>query len=220
MAGKPRAECKIVSEQSWALAREDYLSGMSAQAVCERHGMGVAGLRGRAHREGWTKAAHAAANAPALAPPASDASGPPLTQEGIARSALARASAALTAGRPAEAEAIVRTLDHVLALAADLEPEPDEVTLGQAMDRNRKIWRTMTVYAEELAEHMLGDGEVYERHARRAFAWRAAHLGPEAEARDRAYAERMGWAEWLYDAEGRLTPDPEAAGDEEIRQWI
>lgn len=206
MAGKPRAECRIVSEAVWARARADYLSGMTAPAVAARHGVGVGGLRGRIAREGWSKAAHAAENA--SRPEAVELSDAPLEPHGIAKGALARASAALMAGRPAEAEAIVRALADVQALAvhvAESEPIPLEV----AAARSRSLARTLVEVSQELAQHMLEDGEVREEFARWAFAWREARFGPEAAARDRAYAERMGWAGWLYDAEGRLTEEPE-----------
>ena len=206
MAGKPRAECKIVSEEVWARARDDYLSGMTAPAVAKRHGMG--GLRGRIFREGWSKAAHAARNAPPL-PPAGDLADPPLDAEGIGRGALARASAALLAGRPAEATAIVQALRDVVKLA---EVFPPLRSLDEARARNWNIALNLQDIVRTICEHLVGDGEVFERDARWAFAWRAEHLGPEAEARDRAYAERMGWTAWLYDAEGRLTPDPDEAG--------
>lgn len=159
MAGKSRAECKIVSEAVWARAKADYLSGMTAGAVAERHGMGVGGLRGRIQRERWSKAAHAAANAPPL-PPAADPSQAPLDPEDIQRGALARASAALLAGRPAEATAIVEALDAVLDLASQIP-----ITLEEAVERNVQVFRTLKETVRELAEHLLGDGEVFERAA-------------------------------------------------------
>lgn len=137
MAGKPRAECKIVSGETWSRARHDYLSGMTAPAVAARHGVGVGGLRGRIQREGWTKVAQAAANAPQ--PPSPEgASDAPLGPEAIRKGACSARGAPSPSGRPASA--------------------------------------------------------------------------PKTAARDGAHAERMGWADWLYDADGQITPGPEEDG--------
>jgi len=206
VAGKPRAECRIVSEAVWARGRQDYEGGMTAQAVADLHGMTVAAIRGRINREGWSRAAHSARNSPPSF--VSDVTDAPTEPEAIRRGALARASAALLAGRPAEATAIVQALDAVLELAVAAQPA---IPLEEALARNLGLARSLQDTVRGLAEQLLGDGEVFERDARWAFAWRAKHLGPEAEARDRAYAARMGWTDWLFDADGRLTPEPTEA---------
>jgi hypothetical protein len=206
MAGKPRAECKIVSEATWALARADYLAGMTAPAVAERHGMAVGGLRGRIAREGWSKKGHAARNAPPPEPAA--VAEAPIDPDGISRAALRRASAALAGGRPEEAKAVVAALEDVLELAGAVQFEAEgRMNLDEAVHRFPHLEGALWDYAAWLAERLLEDGEVPERYARRAFAWRAARLGPEAAARDRLYADGMGWSGWLYDAEGELTPE-------------
>jgi hypothetical protein len=205
MTGKPRALCAIVPEAVWAMARIDYEQGMSAKAVCARYGMREPGLRGRAHREGWRKSgvgglAAEAVRVEAVAPPAAPVSPAPIHPLDVARGALARASEALMAGRPAEAVAIVRALDDVLPIAeafgVDHEVHDLEVTVQAA--------------AAMLAERILGDGEVSERHAAFAFRWRAEHLGEAAAAQDRHYAERMGWTPRLYDEAGRLRVEAES----------
>jgi hypothetical protein len=210
MVGKPRALCLIAPEEVWARAREDYENGMTGGAVAAKHGIGVSGLRGRAHREGWTKraaAARRAGEAPALAVVETAALSEPLSLEpqDIVRGALARASATLLAGRPAEATAILGALSDVLPWAEALaDADAADDSLEAVLDRRMDMLSQINAYAERLAEQMLGDGEVFERNAPFAFAWRARRLGPEAAERDRAYAERMGWTDRLYDAEGRL----------------
>lgn len=43
------------SSELWARAREDYLSGLSAPVVAERHGLSLRTLRRRAAMEGWRR---------------------------------------------------------------------------------------------------------------------------------------------------------------------
>ena len=40
----------------WARVRDDYLSGLPATVVCQRHGVGLTAMRNRAAREGWRRA--------------------------------------------------------------------------------------------------------------------------------------------------------------------
>ena len=40
----------------WARVREDYLSGLPATVVCQRHGVGLTAMRNRAARDGWRRA--------------------------------------------------------------------------------------------------------------------------------------------------------------------
>lgn len=46
---------RIRSADVWTQAREDYLSGMSAEAVCRRHDLGLSAFRRRARRHGWRR---------------------------------------------------------------------------------------------------------------------------------------------------------------------
>ncbi|WP_307365167.1 hypothetical protein [Brevundimonas sp. SORGH_AS_0993] len=39
----------------WAQARADYLSGLSAEAVCRRHDLGLSAFRRRARKYGWRR---------------------------------------------------------------------------------------------------------------------------------------------------------------------
>lgn len=46
---------RIRSADVWTQAREDYLSGMTAEAVCRRHDLGLSAFRRRARRHGWRR---------------------------------------------------------------------------------------------------------------------------------------------------------------------
>jgi hypothetical protein len=43
------------SAETWAKARDDYLAGCSAETVCRRYDLGLAGFRLRARRYGWRR---------------------------------------------------------------------------------------------------------------------------------------------------------------------
>lgn len=47
---------RIRSEETWAEARGDYLSGFTAEEVCRRHDIGLSALRRRAREEAWRRA--------------------------------------------------------------------------------------------------------------------------------------------------------------------
>jgi len=40
----------------WDRVRDDYLSGLPAAVVCQRHGVGMTAMRNRARRDGWRRA--------------------------------------------------------------------------------------------------------------------------------------------------------------------
>lgn len=46
---------RIRSDETWADAREDYLTGFSAEEVCRRYDIGLSALRRRAREEGWRR---------------------------------------------------------------------------------------------------------------------------------------------------------------------
>lgn len=46
---------RIRAAQTWAQARDDYLSGMSAETVCRRHDLGLSAFRRRARKYGWRR---------------------------------------------------------------------------------------------------------------------------------------------------------------------
>jgi hypothetical protein len=46
---------RIRSDDAWAEARADYLTGFTAEEVCRRHDIGLSALRKRARRDGWRR---------------------------------------------------------------------------------------------------------------------------------------------------------------------
>ena len=46
---------RIREARIWAQARADYLSGLSAEAVCRRHDLGLSAFRRRARKDGWRR---------------------------------------------------------------------------------------------------------------------------------------------------------------------
>ena len=47
---------RIRSPETWVQARDDYLAGMTAEAVCGRYGLGLSAFRRRARDYGWRRA--------------------------------------------------------------------------------------------------------------------------------------------------------------------
>lgn len=46
---------RIRTDETWAEARGDYLTGFTAEEVCRRHDIGLSALRRRARIEGWRR---------------------------------------------------------------------------------------------------------------------------------------------------------------------
>lgn len=46
---------RIRSVETWARARDEYLAGDNAEAVCRRHDLGLSAFRRRARRHGWRR---------------------------------------------------------------------------------------------------------------------------------------------------------------------
>jgi hypothetical protein len=46
---------RIRTDETWAEARSDYLTGFTAEEVCRRHDIGLSALRQRARRKGWRR---------------------------------------------------------------------------------------------------------------------------------------------------------------------
>ncbi|KQW83607.1 hypothetical protein [Brevundimonas sp. Root1279] len=46
---------RIRSPETWAQARDDYLAGLDAAAVCRRYDLGLSAFRRRARRQGWRR---------------------------------------------------------------------------------------------------------------------------------------------------------------------
>ena len=102
----------------WAAARDEYLAGSPAEAVCRRHDLRLATFRRRALREGWRRMDQPAP-VPAPAPPSQDEplvipeapealSGTPLTAGQMVDKAWSHVQAAVAAGRLIEARGWLR----------------------------------------------------------------------------------------------------------------
>lgn len=73
----PAGRYRIVGPQTWALVREDYLSGVPARVCAARWGVGLSNLKRRAREEGWTRRDHAARLEAQRTPAARAAGGSP-----------------------------------------------------------------------------------------------------------------------------------------------
>ena len=150
---KTRAPYRMVSPATWVLARADYLGGMTAQAVADKHGVGLHNLRQTMARNGWTK--RALADARAAVQPDAAASPPPPDPLAMARAAaagrtgpadpaapaggdvleavLARVRTALTSGRGAEASALLRAARDYVIVQQDVADARAAVAPGVEM---------------------------------------------------------------------------------------
>lgn len=179
-------------------------------------------LANRASREGWSKRALAGA---AVAPDdpqgaGTDESAYTVDPDEVLETALARAGAALAAGRAAEAATIVKGAYEVTRLTlsvlslraqitaeleADGRPSPEEQARINE-ERRAEQEREIMARAVKLAEQMVGEGHVAAIHTRAVFAWRARHLGAATADADRERARWGGWYDQVYDAEGCVRP--------------
>lgn len=145
---RKRAPYRMVAEATWELARADYLGGMTAQQVADKYVIGVHNLRAQISKRGWSKSALAAARVfpgpggpplphpAAAAPPAPDrrrtkTPPPQPPPEGAAGgdlldTVLERARAALTAGRGAEATALLKAMREYVLVRQDVEDARNE----------------------------------------------------------------------------------------------
>jgi hypothetical protein len=142
-----------VCPQTWELVRAAYLSGLSATVVARRFGVTLSCLRKRASREGWTKAALARANAPAL--PAEERPKPSLDPRVLVKTSLEQAALALADGRPFAARACASAGEAMLRLA-DANPAYEEVdSVSESEARQRWFVKTAYSMAIDFADLML-----------------------------------------------------------------
>ncbi len=116
---------RIRSIDTWARARDDYLSGMAAETVCRRHDLGLSAFRRRARRHGWRRADQ-------IEPPPGETDlsiYADLGADDQIETARLRFAQALEQGRATEARRWRRLWlelrDESAALDADLFPELD-----------------------------------------------------------------------------------------------
>lgn len=215
MARKPkvRSPYLMVSAPTWELARAAYLGGDTAAQIAARLQIGVHNLRRKIHKNGWSKRALADARArshadgaigapsPAPTPPPQNDASP--AQAGDAAdlldTVLARARAALTAGKGGEATALLKaTREYVIA-------RQDIADARAAIAANVKTWNTaQPARAGELTELLM----VQTLHPR----WAGLSLEEEV---DRADPDgSAGLRDWMA---AQLSPDSPPTADSRQR---
>lgn len=214
---------KYRSPETWRKVQEAYVAGEPAPSVARRFDVGLANIRKKASREGWTRNRVAASVDTEAVVSTTDAASldPPPVDPGTARrSAIERAGALLAAGRAAEATALLKAAEAFGRMTeGDIDPPDRPAPLSPEQDAAREAagkaaWDEMNAEierrAEVLARALLTDtGSSSSNHAYFALRWRAEILGPEVAAQDRRHAEAGGWARRYWDEEGRLRPREE-----------
>lgn len=207
---------KYRGPDTWRRVREAYVAGESGPSLARRFDVGLANLRKKASREGWTRTAVAVALDRDLprgpleafgggtgADPAESADPPT-----VRRRALARAAALLAEGRATEALAQLKAAEALVRLGAVESEAMAMETYQEDTEAMRiKIGRIVEDRALELARAMLAEGvKPGVRWGGYALHWRAAAFGEEAAEADRRQAEAEGWADRYWDADGNLRP--------------
>jgi hypothetical protein len=146
-----------VSDQTWALIRSAYLSGLSAGVVAHRFGVSEAALRKRATRERWTKQAFAETRVPtASAEPARRR--PPyvsLDPRVLAKTAIREAAVALVEGRPHHARACAAA-GEAMARLVDRIPEYQDVdSVQEGLERQKEWMEALAELSIDVADKML-----------------------------------------------------------------
>lgn len=204
--------------ETWAVVRDAYLGGETADSIARRLNISENTIRKRASRCGWTHSAHKKALARAgEGEPVWLDDGEDLSPQQALERATLQAARWLAQGRGAEATALIRAAQGLSAL---IETTPalavsagaavaDRPPLDEAETRAYRegLLKSIMAEAERQAARMLGDA-VTASLALGSFAyhWRALNLGPACAAADHAQAVANGCAERYWDAEGRLLP--------------
>jgi len=121
---------RIRSDDAWAEARADYLTGFTAEEVCRRHDIGLSALRKRARREGWRR--HDQAD-PAVAEDDLEIF-EDLEPTDLVEMAWRRLAAAIARGRGADAARWQR-------IHADLHARAQAAVQAARADLDREIWQ-------------------------------------------------------------------------------
>jgi hypothetical protein len=152
----PAVRYRIVGPQTWALVREDYLSGVPARVCAARHGVTESNLKRRAREEGWTRRDHAARLEAQWTPgdrapdaPASEPE-PPSDPKAAVSQAIQQAERLMSRGEGQKAlqtlraaETYVETLERTAArrILTPEEEEAAERARQAASDaRDREVW--------------------------------------------------------------------------------
>ncbi|WP_143275663.1 hypothetical protein [Brevundimonas sp. SH203] len=140
---------RIRAARTWAQARADYLSGLSAEAVCRRHDLGLSAFRRRARKYGWRR---------------SDQVEPPpdeidlnlyadMDMDDLARTARLRFAEAIESGRATDARRWRRLADELRREARDFDAD---FFRGLSKDEIASCQATMRREIEEEDEALLG----------------------------------------------------------------
>lgn len=235
-----RREIKQRSRKVWDAARAAYLAGEPAASVARRFDVGYGNLRHRANKEGWTRKAHAAAEAereagearcaageggsPHVARPAGALRTPvdALTPRQQMVRGLKTAARRLAEGRPAEAEALIRAVRALSEVTRAPAPTLDELEDDPAVGLEA-LARAVEYRAFQIAAALTASdpepptgSEAFYFHLRDRYG-RRRDGGPIA---DRAWAatHRPDLLS-LWDADGRV-PAPPEPDDAETRMMI
>lgn len=212
---------KYRGPEVWERVREAYVAGEAGPQLARRFDVGLANLRKKAMREGWTRRAAAAASDPLIlaTQPRLLGAGPGCADVVVAdpvearARAIAQAAALLGEGRAAEASAILKaaeTLGRITGIpaAGPMDPAQAEAERQEQQGVMFEMVRfAVERRAEDLVQRLL-DTNFDNRGHYTLFAlkWRAAQLGPEVAEHDRRRCEAQGLATDFYDADGRLLP--------------
>lgn len=250
-----RREIRQRSPAVWARVRAAYLAGETAASVARRFDVGYGNLRYRANAEGWTrKAALADADEATAAEevriagraepmPSAPAETPvDIDPADAFEAALARAGAAIAAGRGAEAAGLLKAVETLVRLRQATPPEhlptaeewtAEEEARRAAWAEERAAWREAeSARLEEawggraliMAHVILSDRghDLADGWAASALRWRAETLGPDQALADFARGVSGGWASRYWDEHGRLNPvePPPAPSERMLRQHV
>lgn len=204
--------------ETWAVVRDAYLGGETADSIARRLNLSENTIRKRASRCGWTHSAHKKALARAgEGEPVWLDDGQDLSPQQALERATLQAARWLAQGRGAEATALIRAAQGLSALieaapalaasAGTTAPDPPPLDEAEVRTYREGLLKSIMAEAERLAARMLGDA-VTASLALGSFAyhWRALNLGPACAAADHAQAVANGCAERYWDADGRLLP--------------
>lgn len=217
---------KYRGPEVWARVRQAYEAGESGPSVAQRFDVGLANLRKKCRREGWSRR-HQAERADRDLPggrmaaardPAEDgATGGPIDRQAALAACLDHAAAAMARGEGQAALAALKAARAFTELTGQLrDPEAEAAATAHRWRLVEEVCRLEAIEKEALnmAERML-DGTPCGSAAdiARMYHWRAEHLGPEIAARDHARAVAEGKARYYWDEAGVLLPlEPSVIG--------
>jgi hypothetical protein len=160
---------RVRSPETWQAAREAYLAGEPAEAVCERFDLGLSAFRKRAREDGWRRADQP--DPPPDAPFEEDDE--TLDPSDLADLAWRRLTRAVSLGRSAEASRWLKLHTELTAPERARRREAARAEAAQARDADDADVRAITHVARHLAldPHLLrsppvgpGPGEVHDVH--------------------------------------------------------